>query len=177
MARGGRAFDALADRAAVLSDRLSRAVEIVVVVLMVLLVLDVWLGVFVRYVVDLPLTFTEEAARYLMIWMALLAVSVGIARREHIGVLVLFDRLGARGRHVALAAFDVLGFGLFALLLYYGIGFTVSGLQQLTMIYSIPKAIPFASVPVACALACLQVVLTGIRDQAGMRGEAGRVPA
>ena len=85
-------FQRFAGYAALWSHWLNRFVEIAVVVLMVLLVLDVWLGVLVRYFVDLPLTFTEEAARYLMIWMALLAVSIGIARREHIGVLILFDR-------------------------------------------------------------------------------------
>lgn len=171
--RAGTTFDRLAQRAARWSHRLARVVEITVVALMVVLVLDVWLGVLVRYVIDLPLTFTEEAARYLMIWMALLAVSVGIARREHIGVLLLFDRLPPRGRHVALALFDALAFFLFAFLLYYGVGFTRGGLSQFTMIYAMPKAIPFASVPASCALACVQVALTAVRDQARMKAEPG----
>lgn len=100
-------FQRIAGYAALWSLWLSRVVEGIVVVLMVLLVLDVWLGVMVRYFVDFPLTFTEEAARYLMIWMALLAVSIGIARREHIGVLILFDRLRGVPRHVMLALFDL----------------------------------------------------------------------
>ncbi len=166
-------FDKLAAFAERSSHRLSRGVEIAVVGLMVLLVLDVWLGVLVRYIIDLPLTFTEEAARYLMIWMALLAVSIGIARREHIGVLILFDRLRGVARHMCLAVFDLLGLFLFGFLLYYGIGFTVSGAHQLTMIYAMPKSIPFASVPVACALACMQVVLTAIRDQGKIREQSG----
>ncbi len=169
----GTAFDRLARRATRWSHRLAHVIEITVVVLMVILVLDVWLGVLVRYIVDLPLTFTEEAARYLMIWMALLAVSIGIARRGHIGVLLLFDRLPLRGRHVALALFDMLAFFLFAFLLYYGIGFARNGFHQLTMIYAMPKVVPFASVPVASALACVQVILTAIRDQAHMKIEPG----
>jgi TRAP-type C4-dicarboxylate transport system permease small subunit len=61
------------------SLRVNWLVERICVLLLVLLVLDVWLGVLVRYVIPLPLTFTEELARYLMIWMALLAVSSAIA--------------------------------------------------------------------------------------------------
>jgi TRAP-type C4-dicarboxylate transport system permease small subunit len=160
--------------AAAWSARLSGWVERVVVALMVALVLMVWLGVFVRYLVDLPLTFTEEASRYLMIWMALLAVSIGISRREHIGVLILFDRLGPRARHWLLGLLDCLAFFLFAFLLYYGVGFAVGGAQQFTMIYALPKSIPFASVPVAAALACVQVVLAAVRDQAAMRVEPGK---
>jgi len=173
MTGGGRAFAGLAARAGSWSARLSRATEFVVVGLMVLLVLDVWLGVLVRYVIDLPLTFTEEAARYLMIWMALLAVGIGVARREHIGVLLLFDRLPTLGRHLALAFFDLLAFFLFAFLLYYGVGFAVDGMTQSTMIHGLPKALPFAAVPVSCALACVHVALAAIRDQAKMRIEPG----
>ncbi|MFT6775565.1 MAG: TRAP-type C4-dicarboxylate transport system permease small subunit [Paracoccaceae bacterium] len=63
------------------------------VALLALFVLDVWLGVVARRIIPLPITFTEELARYLMIWMALLAVSCEIAHREHIGVEFVFSRL------------------------------------------------------------------------------------
>ena len=167
-------FQRVAGHAALWSQWLSKVVEVIVVILMVVLVLDVWLGVIVRYFVDYPLTFTEEAARYLMIWMALLAVSIGIARREHIGVLILFDRLRGIPRHILLAIFDLLGLFLFAFLFYYGVGFTIDGMQRLTMIYDMPKSIPFASVPVACLLACVQIVLAAVRDQAKLLAEPGR---
>ena len=167
-------FQRIAGYAALWSLWLSRVVEGIVVVLMVLLVLDVWLGVMVRYFVDFPLTFTEEAARYLMIWMALLAVSIGIARREHIGVLILFDRLRGVPRHAMLALFDLLGLFLFGFLLYYGVAFAVEGAQRLTMIYAMPKSIPFSAVPVACLLACVQLLLVAVRDQAKLLAEPGR---
>ena len=64
-----------------MSRRLNWVVERFCVLLMFLLVLDVWLGVMARYVLPIRVTFTEELARYLMIWMALLAVSSGISHR------------------------------------------------------------------------------------------------
>ena len=173
MSAAENSFTRIAAHSATWSERINHVIEIVVVGLMVLLVLDVWLGVVVRYFIDLPLTFTEEAARYLMIWMALLAVPVGISRREHIGVLILFDRMGSVGRHVLLAIFDLLGLFLFGFLLFYGVEFAVGGMQRLTMIYGFPKALPFAAVPVSCAIACLQLILSDIRDQAKLHVEAG----
>jgi TRAP-type C4-dicarboxylate transport system permease small subunit len=171
-------FQIIAGYAALWSHHLSRVTEVVVIALMTVLVLDVWLGIFVRYFSNLPLTFTEELARYLMIWMALLAVSVGIARRAHIGVLIVFDKTRGLNRHLLMAAIDLLGLAFFAFLFYYGIGFTIDGARRLTMIYSIPKSFPFAAVPVSCLLATIQLVLVAIRDQAAMlpevaHGDAG----
>ncbi len=146
------------------SLRVNWGVERVCVALLVLLVLDVWLGVLARYVIPLPLTFTEELARYLMIWMALLAVSSGIAHREHIGVEFFFSRLPGRARRWLAVMFDAVAFVFFAALFWYGIGFAEKGFSRLTMIYAIPKGYPFLGVPLAAFMACVQLALIGIHD-------------
>lgn len=150
-----------------ISLKLNHLVEAVCVILLVLLVIDVWLGVLVRYAIALPITFTEELARYLMIWMALLAVSCGIVYREHIGVEFIFDRFPPRMRRVLAVCFDIMAFVFFAALLWYGLGFVERGFKRITMIYEIPKAYPFAGVPLAAAIACIQLVLNGIADAFG----------
>jgi len=152
--------------AGAMSAWLDRAVERTCVALAVLLVLDVWLGVIVRYAIPLPITFMEEAARYLMIWMALLAVSCGISRREHIGVELVFDRFPAGVQRVLLAVLDLIALAFFALLLFYGLGMVDKGAKHFTMIHGMSKALPFAAVPVAAALACMQLALVAVRDQA-----------
>ena len=155
----------LAQRVSRWSDRLNWLVERLCAALLILLILDVWLGVLARYALPISVTFTEEAARYLMIWMALLAVSCGIARREHIGVLFVFERLPRLLQHLLLGALDLLALVFFALLFFYGIGLVGKGFTQYTMIYAMPKALPFAAVPSAALLACIQIVLVAIRDQ------------
>lgn len=154
----------LSAKAKSLSLKVNWLVERVCVALLLVLVLDVWLGVLVRYVIPLPLTFTEELARYLMIWMALLAVSSGIAYREHIGVEFIFGRLPAPVRRWLAVAFDVIAFAFFFALFWYGIGFAAKGFSRFTMIYGIPKGYPFMGVPLAAAMACVQLALTGIHD-------------
>ncbi|MCB1886120.1 MAG: TRAP transporter small permease subunit [Rhodocyclaceae bacterium] len=159
-------LEGLARRADQASGALCRFVDKVCVGIMILLVLDVWLGVFARYVVPLPITFMEEAARYLMIWVALLAVSSGIARREHIGVQMLFVHLPPTARRLLLALVDALAIAFFVVLLWYGVGMVERGGRVSTMIYGLSKAVPFAAVPVSAALAALQLILVAVRDQA-----------
>lgn len=148
-----------------LSRTLARATDMVCVALLILLVLDVWLGVIVRYVWPLPITFMEEAARYLMIWVALLAVSSGISRREHIGVQMLFAAFPSTARRVLLGALDLLGMVFFGVLIWYGIGMVERGDRIATMIYGMSKSLPYAAVPVSAALAVIQLILVAVRDQ------------
>lgn len=154
----------LADSARKISLRLNRIVERACVVLLVALVLDVWLGVLVRYVIPWPLTFTEELARYLMIWMALLAVSCGVVHREHIGVEFVFVRLPPKARRALAVSFDVISFVFFFALFWYGLGFAERGFSRLTMIYAMPKGYAFSAVPAAALVACIQIALMGLND-------------
>lgn len=158
------AREALGLKAERYSQRLNHGIEALCVFLLVVLVLDVWLGILVRYLIPLPLTFTEELARYLMIWMALLAVSSGIVYREHIGVEYVFRRFPAAMRRWLALAFDLLSFTFFFLLLWYGIDFVERGFKRVTMIYGMPKGYPFMGVPLAAAVACVQLILVAVRD-------------
>ena len=143
---------------------LNRIVEAVVVVLLAALVLDVWIGVADRYVFHWQLNWPEILARYLMIWMALLAISCAIARREHIGLTIVIDRLPASLRRTALVLCDILAIGLFAYVLWYGIGFAAGGMARQAMIFGMSMGPAFASVPAAAALCVIQLALCVIRD-------------
>lgn len=154
----------LGEASAALGARLNKWVEWLCAAILALMVLDVGVGAFGRYLVDLPVTWTEELARYLMIWAALLAVSCGVARREHVAVTALLDKLPRATRRLVGAAIDTLGFAFFAFLAYFGIGMTAEGANQYATIFEMTMWLPFAAVPVSSALVCLQLVLTGIRD-------------
>lgn len=80
------------------------AERILSVVLLTGLFVTVLLQVFTRYVLDLPLPWTEEIARYLLIWTTFIAAAYVGARRLHISV----DLLVAKLRPAAATAVDVL---------------------------------------------------------------------
>ena len=165
MIKSHKKYEIIGQKAAKLSANFTWIVERFCAILMVLLVLDVWLGIVVRYVIPLDLTFTEEAARYLMIWTALLAISAGISRRDHIGVMFLFEKLPPTYCSLLLLAIDSIAFIFFGFLFYYGVEFAMVGESRNSMIFGMSKFLPFLSVPVASALACIQVLLVSIRDQ------------
>lgn len=160
----GSTMQRWSDRGAALSAGINRWVELLCAGLLAILVIDIWIGVFGRYVFELPVTWAEELARYLMIWTALLAVSCGVARREHVAVTALLHRIPIRIRRWFDLGVHLLAFAFFAFLFYFGIGMAQQGASQYATIFDMTMAIPFASVSVSSALVCLQLVLMALRD-------------
>lgn len=154
----------LGQASALACERLNRGVEWLCAAILGVLVIDVGVGIVGRYLIDVPVTWSEEVARYLMIWAALLAVSCGVARREHVAVTALLQRLPARAQRLIGAAIDILGFAFFAFLCYFGIGMTEQGASQYATVFEMTMWLPFAAVPVSSALVCLQLLLRGVRD-------------
>ena len=138
-------------------------VERLCATLVALLVLDIWFGIVARYVLELGITWTEELARYIMIWAALLAISCAAHRREHIGLDFVARRLSPLPRRILQAAIDSLGIAFFLFLSVYGVGMTADGSSQFAMIFGMTMVVPYASVPVAAMLTALQIFLTAIK--------------
>ncbi len=144
--------------------RLNWVVERLCALLVALMVLDVWLGVISRYMVDLQITWTEELARYLMIWGSLLAISCGVYYREHVGLMLLLESLPSKLQLVIRAILDLLGLAFFMVLTWYGFNMARDGASQYATIFNMTMTVPFAAVPVSAGIAALQMLLVSIRD-------------
>ena len=89
--------------------------KLLLAVLLSAMTLLIGVQVFMRYVMQNSLTWSEELARYCFIWATYIGVSYGVKRKAHICVTALSERFAPKARH-ALNIFSYLVFGLFALL-------------------------------------------------------------
>lgn len=128
----------------------------------------VWFGIFDRYFLALGGTWTEELARYIMIWAALLAIPCCTYRREHIGLDLVFKKFPERHQMKIRLFLDILGICFFSFLLYYGGMMTKAGATQYATIFGMNMVVPYLSVPVASALTITQIFVTMVRDSFGI---------
>ena len=75
-----------------------KAVYYTLVVMMIVMTLTVIVQVFLRYVFSFSLSWSEEVARYLMIWVAFLGGSLALQKGLHIGVELFLVRVSSRTR-------------------------------------------------------------------------------
>lgn len=72
---------------------LDRVLGWVVIAVVLLLVLDVCWGVITRYILGEQAKWTEELARFLLIWVALLGGALAFGRGGHLGVDFFVSKL------------------------------------------------------------------------------------
>ena len=90
-----------------MNRRLSAFFEHVAMVFLAGVLVTVVLQVFFRYVAGLAVSWTEEATRYLGIWMVFTGAAAAVASGAHIAVTVLVFRFPDRIRWVVQRLTDV----------------------------------------------------------------------
>jgi TRAP-type C4-dicarboxylate transport system permease small subunit len=127
----------------------------------------VLVGTFWRYVLNDPILWTEEAARYLMIWMALIAASISMKRREHVSMNLLINPLPAVIKRIV-GTLTSLAVAFFLLVLTReGITMVLSARSQISPALGISMFWPLLSVPLSGILMLAQLFLVLVIDWTG----------
>jgi TRAP-type C4-dicarboxylate transport system permease small subunit len=100
--------------------------------LMVALVVDVFLGVFSRYVLHATFQWYDEVARLCFVWMVFLGAAVAVRRGAHFRLHLLIDRFGPRLRRATDVAVGVLVLVFGAVLVAGGIAMYPVARRQVT---------------------------------------------
>jgi TRAP-type C4-dicarboxylate transport system permease small subunit len=147
-----------------IGNALEKALEVPLLILSIIMTFTVLLGVLFRYVFVSPLSWTEEFSRYMMIWMALLAVAPCIWRHEHVGVTMFvkkLPRLLAKGIIFISNAFIL--FFLY-ILVVYGFKMAEGGKAQLSTALNTSMYWWLLSVPVSALLCIVMLICKMILD-------------
>ncbi len=120
------------------------------------------LGVFFRYVMQSPFMWTEEAARYLMIWLGFTAISIALRRDRHIKVEFL---PGMAPQKIARAmGFFVDGCIAFFMILLLWQGYLLTADNIMTAAtFPLSMSWILAAVPLAALLTLIQLFLKMIQ--------------
>jgi TRAP-type C4-dicarboxylate transport system permease small subunit len=117
-----------------------------------ILVLVVLLQIFCRYLLNSPLTWADELARYLFVWVVFLGASTAVRRRSHTRFSGLLGRLPKRGQRVLVIAGNMSLLPFLAILIYQGADLALRALEVRTPGLGIPFFFVSLSIPTCGAL-------------------------
>lgn len=124
------------------------ALSLVLAVMSILIVVQV----FTRYVVDITLTWSEEAARYLMVYVIFLGAALAMRKQQHIAIEFLVQTINEKIRNLLKLVILIISIGFFVMLLAKGIEILQFVDNQKSPSLRIPMSIPYAAIPIGAGL-------------------------
>ena len=140
-----------------LCDRLRWAAKGLLVVSGAAMSVIVMLQIIFRFVIFIPLPWSEELARYLMIWTGMVGSFVALREGRHIGVTMVVDRLPPRAATWVSVFVQAATILFLVILAQQGLALTLVNLSQLSPAMRIPMFYPYLAVPVGAALMIVEL--------------------
>ncbi len=146
-----------------LVDRLNLGLTYLIGVLLFVMTFAVLTQVLVRFVltaagINFSAAWTEEVARYVLIWIVFLGAGIGCRRRQLISlefVVRWMPSLAGQGVvHLGL----LICIGFFGLLVSVGLAFMELGAVESSPVMQVPKAWVYAAMPAGASLMMLNTV-------------------
>ena len=131
--------------------------------LVLLLLAAMWAIVFanvsLRYLSNFSITWAEEVARYLMIWMTFLGAGLSLRIGGHVAITNLHDFLGIRLQRALRALIGLLLICFFVAMMWIGYEYMMRMGRQLTPATRIPFSYIYAAMPIGFVLMIVHLLL------------------
>ncbi|MBN2285589.1 MAG: TRAP transporter small permease [Tissierellales bacterium] len=140
------------------SDRLNFLVKYVTFVQLVMMTFIIVLQVFFRKVLSSSLSWSEESARYLFIWIIMLGVSIGVKEGFHVAVTIFINKLPKTSRIVSNIIFSMLLGVMAMVMIIYGYDLANIVAVQLSPAVRLSMYWVYLSVPVSGVLIMIHLL-------------------
>lgn len=131
------------------------------------MVLVVLAGTFWRYALNNPLLWTEEGARYLMVWVVLIGASITMRHREHVRISVIVNFLPEKARLFFRLITNLFMAYFLYILTVYGWQMALRSQVQTSPALGISMFWPILAVPLTGVFCLAQLILQIIIDFTG----------
>ncbi len=152
------------------SEIINRCAEVAVFIIISAMALDVFVEVIFRYLLLLPLFWTEEVARYCLVWSSLLAAGIALKRGQHIAVTFVAERFPEGIRALAALGGEIFTAAMLAVILWGGIHLVILTHHQLSPAMRLPMSLPYMAIPMGSAIMLLHALTSIFHRSSEMMG-------
>jgi TRAP-type C4-dicarboxylate transport system permease small subunit len=141
---------------------LDKMVDVLVVSLFLIIFASVLLQIFLRYVLNFPLTWSEELSRYLFIMVCFLGWTLATRNKTHIKVNFILDALPQKIQFQVKIFIQILVLSFAVVLIYLGSRMTYKSIDvpSITLFFSF--AYIYAFIPISGAIIFFYSILETI---------------
>jgi TRAP-type C4-dicarboxylate transport system permease small subunit len=134
--------------------KIDRILGNILVIIMSVMVINVLWQVFSRFVLGSPSSFTDELARYLMIWVGVLGAAYISGRRMHVAIDLLPAKLNKEGQYKLKTFVNIL------IVVFCFLALIIGGSRLVYITYILEQYSPALQIPLA--LVYIVIPISGV---------------
>lgn len=140
-------------------------------VLLIVLTIATFTQVLFRFVLQQPLAWTEELARYCLVWITFLGAAFAMGKKAHVGLEFFKAKLPKLGQDIIAILVLLLNITFFMIILVQGYELMNRSMSQLSPVLRLPMGVVYSVMPISAILLIINTISITIQEIKGERGE------
>lgn len=141
-----------------ISDYIDKLISKISILILLIFTLIIIIQVFFRYFLHQPLLWTEEVARFLMIWMIFLSLSLVAKRRKNVCIELFLEKFPINIQQIISIISNIFIIYFLIILLILSIDLINSSARQLAPATRIPMNCVYISLPLGVLFLLIQMI-------------------
>lgn len=139
---------------------MNEVIKYFLIVIMVILIFAVFFQVLFRFVFNQPLAWTEELARYSLIWITFLGASYAMSLKAHIGLSILVEKSPIILQRFLIAVAGLVSIGFFWIMIQQGFNLASRSMTQLLPVLRLPMGYIYLVIPISGVILTINLLRT-----------------
>jgi len=148
-----------------------KVICIIVSMMLAVMSLLIILQVASRFLFHFPITWSEELAKYLLVWITFLGGSLGLRAGKMIGITVISSLVPEKMRNLFYWATKLSLLVFFIFLMIYGFQMMVIANSQISSTLPMRLSVAYAAIPVGAFFMAVCLIEMIIQDRKGKGGD------
>lgn len=135
-----------------LTEGLKRIITVVLFISICVLVSVTFLQVFCRFVIKVPVSWSEEVARICFVWLILMGAALGVKEQSHLSLEILTSFVPEKGQRVMRLVIHVVIILVSLVILVSGTSYVLRSMGKTTVTMPIPANCVYVAAPISAVL-------------------------
>ncbi|MCF6094839.1 TRAP transporter small permease [Microaerobacter geothermalis] len=149
-------------------ERMNEVMKHILNLLLFVMVIVVFAQVLIRYIFDQPLAWSEELARYILVWITFLGAAYAMSKKAHVGVEIVVKLFPKNFQKIVTVLSALLSLFFFGMMIYQGYLFVERTMAQTSAVLQLPMGGVYFVIPLSGVLISINLIYYVIQE---LRGE------
>ena len=141
-----------------LINSLNISIKYILFLLMTALIFCVFAQVIFRFVLENPLAWTEELARFILVWLTFLGAAYAMSLKAHISIDYFVNKLPVRLHKATLVLSTFISIAFFYIMVTEGYSMTVRTMGQFSSVLEIPMGLVYSIIPISGIILTINIL-------------------
>lgn len=145
-------------------DLLNDFIKHILNILLFIMVIVVFAQVVIRYALNNPLAWSEEIARYILVWLTFLGAAYAMSKQAHVGVEVFVKLFPVKIQKGVLVLATFVSLFFFAIMIYQGYLFALRTMTQTSPVLHFPMGGVYSVIPLSGIILSINLIYNTIQE-------------